>query len=122
MIKSSLNGNTIYLWLLAMKGFNAIQPGYNCFIFFDENFSRIPPWVLALTRPECLSILYHYGTLVGRRPKRLVTNYGEGGGGRKRDGGAHEVLPLQKGGGGTKSLSYTEGGNKEFWGSFYAVG
>ena len=26
------NGNTIYLRLLAMKGFDAIRPEYNCFI------------------------------------------------------------------------------------------
>ena len=32
MVKLSLSGNTIYLRLLAMKGFNAIQPGLNCFI------------------------------------------------------------------------------------------
>ena len=32
MRKSSLSGYTIYLQLLAMKGFNAIRPEYNCFI------------------------------------------------------------------------------------------
>ena len=35
-------------------------------------------------------------------------------------GGAREVLPLQKGGGG-KSFSHAEGGHKKFWGSFYVV-
>ena len=50
--------------------------------------------------------------------KGLVTNYGEGGG--KMEGGACEVLPLRKGGGGGKSFSHAEGGHK-FWGSFYAV-
>ena len=32
MVKVPLSGNTLYLRLLAMKGFNAIRPGYNCFI------------------------------------------------------------------------------------------
>ena len=32
MGKSSLSGYTIYLRLLAMKGFDAIRPEYNCFI------------------------------------------------------------------------------------------
>ena len=32
MGKSSLSGYTMYLRLLAMKGFNAIRPEYNCFI------------------------------------------------------------------------------------------
>ena len=36
--------------------------------------------------------------------KGLVTNYGEGGGGYKTGGGACEVLPLRKGGGGRKKL------------------
>ena len=37
-------------------------------------------------------------------------------------GGAREVLPLRKKGGG-KSFSHAEGGggHKKFWGSFYAV-
>ena len=33
MVKVSLSGNTIYLRLLAMKGFDAIRPEYNFFIF-----------------------------------------------------------------------------------------
>ena len=32
MGKSSLSGYTIYLRLLAMMGFDAIRPEYNCFI------------------------------------------------------------------------------------------
>ena len=32
MVKVSLSGNTIYLRLLAIKGFDAIRPQYNCFI------------------------------------------------------------------------------------------
>ena len=32
MVKVSLSGNSIYLRLLAMKGFDAIRPEYNCFI------------------------------------------------------------------------------------------
>ena len=32
MEKVSLSGNTIYLRLLAMKGFDAIRPEYSCFI------------------------------------------------------------------------------------------
>ena len=44
------------------------------------------------------------------------------GGYKTGGGGAREVLPLQKGGGG-KSFSHTEGGggHKKCWGSFYAV-
>ena len=48
----------------------------------------------------------------------LIT--GRGGGATKREGGAHEVLPLRKGGGG-KGFSYSEGGHKKFWGRFYVV-
>ena len=36
--------------------------------------------------------------------KGLVTNYGEGGGGYKTGGGAREVIPLRKGGGGRKKF------------------
>ena len=32
MVKVSLSGNTIYLRLLSMKGFDAFQPKSNCFI------------------------------------------------------------------------------------------
>ena len=32
MGKPSLSGYTIYLRLLAIEGFDAIRPGYNCFI------------------------------------------------------------------------------------------
>ena len=32
MVKVSLSRNTIYLRLLAMKGFGAIRPDCNCFI------------------------------------------------------------------------------------------
>ena len=32
VLNACLGGNTIYLELLAMKGFDAIQPEYNCFI------------------------------------------------------------------------------------------
>ena len=32
MVKVSLSGNTIYQQLLAMKGFDAIRPEYNCLI------------------------------------------------------------------------------------------
>ena len=47
-------------------------------------------------------------------PKGLVTNYGKGGA-TKREGGAREVLPLQKGGGG-KSYSHAEGGAQKVLG------
>ena len=46
--------------------------------------------------------------------KGLVTNYGEGGLQNGR-GGAREVLPLQKGGGG-KSFSHSEGGSQKVLG------
>ena len=36
--------------------------------------------------------------------KGLVTNYGEGRGATKREGGAREVLPLRKGGGERKKF------------------
>ena len=52
--------------------------------------------------------------------KGLVTNYGEGGGATKREGGAGEVLPLRKGGT-EKVLAMLKGGHNKFWGSFYAV-
>ena len=32
MVKGSLSGNTIYLQLLLIKGFDAIRPKLNCFI------------------------------------------------------------------------------------------
>ena len=44
----------------------------------------------------------------------LVTNYVEGGA-TKWQGGANEVLPLQKGGGGDEnSFSHAEGGHNKF--------
>ena len=43
-----------------------------------------------------------------------------GRGATKREGGAREVLPIQKGGAG-KVLATLKGGHKKFWGSFYAV-
>ena len=49
----------------------------------------------------------------------LVTTYREGGGATKREGGAHEVIPLQKGGA-EKVLAMLKGGLNKFWG-FYAV-
>ena len=42
------------------------------------------------------------------------------GGATKREGGAHEVLPLRKRGA-QKVLGMLKGGHKKFWGSFYAV-
>ena len=59
---------------------------------------------------------YLYETQTGL--KGLVTNYGEGGGGYKTGGGAHEVLPLRKGGGGGKSFSHSEGGAQKVLGLF----
>ena len=49
--------------------------------------------------------------------KGLVTNYREGGG-YKTGGGAREVLPLRKGGGGGKSFSHSEGGAQKVLGLF----
>ena len=48
--------------------------------------------------------------------KGLVTNYGEGGGATKREGGACEILPLRKGGGDGTSFSHAErgGGHNKF--------
>ena len=51
--------------------------------------------------------------------KGLVTNHGEGGG-YKTGGGAHEVLPLRKGGA-EKVLAMLKEGHKKFWGRFYVV-
>ena len=45
---------------------------------------------------------------------------GRGGGATKRERGAREVLPLQKGGA-EKVLAMLKGGHKTFWGSFYVV-
>ena len=73
-----------------------------------------------------LKVRLHYKTELNSTVvanKGLVTNYGEGGGGAtKREGGAHEVLRLRKGGGG-KSFSHAEGGggHKKLWGRFYVV-
>ena len=55
--------------------------------------------------------------------KGLVTNYGEGRGGYKTEGGgASEVLLLQRGAGeGGKSYGNAEGRGENSWGSFYAV-
>ena len=47
------------------------------------------------------------------RNKGLVTNYGEGAGGYKTEGGG--------GGGQVKFYPYKKGGRKKFWGSFYVV-
>ena len=46
MIKFSLSGNTIYMYLrlISVKGCDAIRPALNC---FDDNFDRIAQWVLA---------------------------------------------------------------------------
>ena len=57
-----------------------------------------------------LSDFYQYCWTI----KGLVTNYGEGGA-TKREGGAREVLPLRKGGGG-KSFSRAEGGAQKVLG------
>ena len=48
---------------------------------------------------------------------------GGGGGCKTGEGGACEVLPLQKEGGGEcgTSFSHAEGEPKTFWGSFYAI-
>ena len=54
-------------------------------------------------------------------PKGLVTYYGEGGGGLQNGMGANEVLPLRKCGGGNIFSHAEGGGDKMFWGSFYAV-
>ena len=45
----------------------------------------------------------------------MVTNYGEGGATKREGGGAREVLPLRKGGGG-KSFSHSEGGAQKVLG------
>ena len=52
--------------------------------------------------------------------KGLVTNYGEGGGAIKWEGG-HVKLPLRKGGAEKVLAMMKGGGHKKFWGSFYAV-
>ena len=52
----------------------------------------------------------------------MVTYYVEG---ATKLGGACQVLPLQKGGGGGKRFSHAEGagggGHTKFWGSHYTV-
>ena len=56
-------------------------------------------------------------SIVMFRDWSLITGRG---GATKREGGAREVLPLQKGGA-EKVLATLKGGHKKFWGSFYAV-
>ena len=51
MVKSSLNGNTIYLRLLSIKGCDAIRPGLH-FFYFDDKFRRIAQWGLRLKPTE----------------------------------------------------------------------
>ena len=54
--------------------------------------------------------------------KGLVTNYGEGGGATKREGGHVKFYPYEKGGGAEKVEAMLEGGrHKKFWSSFCAV-
>ena len=48
--------------------------------------------------------------------KGLVTNYGEGGGATKREGGAREVLPLRKGGAEFFLAMLKGGGAQKVWG------
>ena len=62
----------------------------------------------SVTQVTFIYIHIHSTKLTGPS-KGLVTNYGEGGA-TKREGGAREVLPLRKGGGGGKSFSHAEGG------------
>ena len=49
----------------------------------------------------------------------LIT--GSGGGTTKREWGAREVLPLQKGGGGSFSHAEGGGGHNKIYGSFYRL-
>ena len=58
-------------------------------------------------KPFCLAL----------RDWSLITGRG---GATKWEGGAREVLPLRKGGGG-KSFSHAQGGAQKVLGSFYAV-
>ena len=52
----------------------------------------------------------------------MVTNYGEGGGATKREGGGHvKFYPYEKGEGAEKVLAILKGGHKKCWGRFYAV-
>ena len=50
----------------------------------------------------------------------MVTNYGEGGGATKREGGHVKFYPYEKGGA-EKVLAILKGGHKKFWGRFYGV-
>ena len=54
MVKVSLGGNTLYLRLLAMKGFDAIRPGYNCFISMTISVET-PCWFLAFRTAHILT-------------------------------------------------------------------
>ena len=58
----------------------------------------------------------HLSGLCPLRDWSLIT--GRGGGATKREGGAREVLPLQKGGA-EKVLAILKGGHKKFWGCSY---
>ena len=47
--------------------------------------------------------------------KGLVTNYGEGGGATKREGGHVKFYPYEKGGGGAESFHPLKGGREKFY-------
>ena len=69
-----------------------------------------------ITFAICCFFQKHHKTLT---PEGLVTNYGEGGGGLQNKGGACEVLPLQKGGGGAQKVSaMLKGATNSFEGVF----
>ena len=52
--------------------------------------------------------------------KGLVTNYGEGEGATKWDGGHVKFYRYEKGGA-EQVLAMLKGGHKRFWGSFYPI-
>ena len=41
MVNLSLNGNTIYLRLLSIKGCDAIRPKFNCFISMIISIAKL---------------------------------------------------------------------------------
>ena len=53
MRKSLLSGNTIYLLLLAMKGFDAIRPAYNCFISMIISVDTLCGFAPLVSKDSC---------------------------------------------------------------------
>ena len=79
-------------------------------------YHRIGPALVDTPVYQC--IRQEEGTWSVIRDWSLITGRG---GATKREGGAREVYPYEKGGGAEKVLAILKGGHTKFWGCFYAV-